>query len=160
MSESMTGEGHGPVLTRRALVSWAATAGVASVALQCPRSARAADEAIELLQRLTGKLPTESNRLHLTMPAVFASGYTVPLTFEAESPMTETDYVRYVRVIAPRNPITEVATFRFTPESGRARFSTRIRLAEPQFVFAVAEMSDGALLMTKSWVRVESNGCA
>jgi len=38
--------------------------------------------------------------------------------------------------------------------------STRIRLAAPQHVLAVAEMSDDTLLMTKAWVEVASNGCA
>jgi sulfur-oxidizing protein SoxY len=37
--------------------------------------------------------------------------------------------------------------------------STRIRLAEPQYVLAVAEMNDGALLMTRAWVEVATNGC-
>ena len=40
-----------------------------------------------------------------------------------------------------------------------ARVSTRIRLAKPQNVVAVAEMSDGSLLMTKTRVDVATNGC-
>jgi sulfur-oxidizing protein SoxY len=36
---------------------------------------------------------------------------------------------------------------------------TRIRLAEPQDVVAVAEMNDGTLLMTTTWVEVATNGC-
>jgi len=65
-----------------------------------------------------------------------------------------------VRVFAPRNPLVEVAGFHFTPRSGRARISTRIRLAQPQDVVAVAEMSDGTFLMAKKWVEVATNGCA
>ncbi|MGH6927078.1 MAG: thiosulfate oxidation carrier protein SoxY, partial [Dongiaceae bacterium] len=87
-------------------------------------------------------------------------GYTVPLTFDVDSPMTEADHVRVVHVVAPRNPLVRVASFHFTPRSGRARVSTRIRLAEPQNVIAVAEMSDGSLLMAKTRVEVEINGCA
>jgi sulfur-oxidizing protein SoxY len=74
--------------------------------------------------------------------------------------MTEADHVRSVRIFAPKNPLIEVAGFRFTPQSGRASVSTRIRLAAPQHVLAVAEMSDDTLLMTKAWVEVASNGCA
>lgn len=149
-------------LTRRALLAatCVGSAGLVGAVLPPPRHARAADEAIELLQRLTGKVPTDSPRLRLLMPQSFPSGYTVPLTLEVDSPMTEADHVKNVRVIAPRNPLIEVAEFRFTPRSGRAHVSTRIRLAEPQFVLAVAAMSDGALLMTKTWVKVETNGCA
>jgi sulfur-oxidizing protein SoxY len=67
--------------------------------------------------------------------------------------------VRQVRVLAPRNPIIEVVSFHFVQNRSDARVSTRIRLAEPQFVIAVAEMNDGTFLMAKTWVAVASNGC-
>ena len=47
----------------------------------------------------------------------------------------------------------------FVPQRSEPRVSTRIRLAEPQNVLAVAEMNDGALLMTRTWVEVATNGC-
>jgi len=37
--------------------------------------------------------------------------------------------------------------------------STPIRLADRQHVVAVAEMNDGTLLMTDTWVEVATNGC-
>lgn len=123
-------------------------------------SARAGDEAIELIERLTGKTATESDRIRLAMPATFPNGYTVPLTIEVDSPMTEDDHVKLVRVVAPRNPLIQVATFHFLPQCSQPRVSTRIRLAEPQHVLAVAEVSDGTLLMAKTWVEVATNGCA
>ena len=93
------------------------------------------------------------------MPQVFPNGYTVPLTLVIDSPMTEADHVRHVSVLAPRNPLVEVATFQFVPQRSEPRVSTRIRLAEPQHVLAVAEMNDGTLLMTETWVEVATNGC-
>lgn len=93
------------------------------------------------------------------MPRVFPNGYTVPLTLEIDSPMTEGGHVRKVRVLAPRNPLVEVATFHFVSQRSEPHVSTRIRLAEPQYVLAVAEMNDGALLMAKAWVEVATNGC-
>ena len=113
-----------------------------------------------MIERLTGKTPTESERLHLVMPRTFPNGYTVPLNVDIDSPMTENDYVKYVRVVAPRNPLIEVATFHFFPQLSQPRVSTRIRLAEPQDVLAFAELNDGTLLMTKTWVDVATNGCA
>jgi sulfur-oxidizing protein SoxY len=101
-----------------------------------------------------------SDRVHLVMPRTFPNGYTVPLSFEIDSPMTEADHVRHVRVFAPRNPLIEVARFYFVPRRSEPRVSTRIRLAGPQDVLVVAEMNDGALLMTKTWVEVATNGCA
>jgi len=114
---------------------------------------------MELVRRLTGKTPTESDRIRLEMPPVFANGYTVPLALEVDSPMT-------MRSCPPRARVLRHETscrgrrLHFTPQSGRARISTRIRLAQPQDVVAVAEMSDGTFLMAKKWVEVATNGCA
>ena len=144
-------------LTRRELFL-ATAAGFASATIVSP--AKASDEAAELIQRLTGRSATASDRLHLVMPRTFPNGYTVPLNVDIDSPMTENDYVRYVRVVAPRNPLIEVATFHFVPQRSLPRVSTRIRLAEPQDVLAFAELNDGTLLMTKTWVDVATNGCA
>jgi sulfur-oxidizing protein SoxY len=143
--------------TRRELLLMSA-ASLATATLVSPASAN--DEAVGLIERLTGKTPTESDRLHLVMPRTFPNGYTVPLSLEINSPMTENDHVMHVRVLAPRNPLIEIATFHFIPQRSQPRVSTRIRLAEPQYVLAVAEMNDGTLLMTKTWVEVATNGCA
>ncbi|MER9848403.1 sulfur oxidation protein SoxY [Mesorhizobium sp. M0106] len=146
-------------LTRRDVLI-AGSAGFAGVALFSPLSARANDEALELVKQLTGRTATESDRLHLIMPAVFPTGYTVPMSLDIDSPMTEPDHVRQIRVFAPQNPIIEVASFHFVPQRSLPRVSTRIRLAKPQHVIAVAEMNDGNLLMTTAWVDVATNGCA
>jgi sulfur-oxidizing protein SoxY len=144
-------------VTRRTVLATAA--GWAAATVVQPSWA-GEDEAVGLIEQLTGKAPTQSDRLHLTMPRVFPNGYTVPLTLEIDSPMTKTDHVRLVRVVAPKNPIVEVATFHFAAQRSEARVSTRIRLAGPQDVLAVAEMSDGTLLMTRTFVDVATNGCA
>jgi len=75
----------------------------------------------------------ESDRVHLVMPRTFQRLY-VPLSLEIDSPMTEADHVRHVRVFAPRNPLIEVARFHFVPRRSEPRVSTRIRLAGPQDV--------------------------
>jgi sulfur-oxidizing protein SoxY len=147
-------------LTRRdVLVAGSAGGTALASALFWPGSVRAQDEAAQLVERLTGHAPTVSDRLHLVMPAVFPTGYTVPMDLDIESPMTEDDHVRRIRVFAPKNPLLQVASFNFVPQRSVARVSTRIRLAEPQYVVAVAEMSDGTSLMAKTWVDVATNGC-
>lgn len=146
-------------LTRRGLLV-AGSAGAVAAMLVPLASAAASEAAIELVERLTGHALTQSDRVRLEMPAVFPNGYTVPMTLEVDSPMTERDHVRQVRVFAPKNPIIEIVGFRFAPLRSAARVSTRIRLAAPQFVVAVAEMNDGAFLMAKTWVDVATNGCA
>ena len=124
-------------------------------------AAHASDDAdgVALIQQLTGKTPVASSRVRLMLPPSFPNGYTVPLSVQIDSPMTAADFVTTVRVLAPKNPLVQVATFTFTPASGLAYVSTRVRLAGPQFVLATAEMNDGSLLMTKSWVDVATDGC-
>ena len=141
--------------------AWSGALGVSGVACPGrPALADAGDEDREVIERLVGKPFTASPRVRVEMPPVFPNGYTVPLVLEVDSPMTESDHVLLVRILAPRNPIVLVASFHFTPRSGRARVSTRIRLAEAQNVVAVAEMSDGTVLMNRTWVTVATNGCA
>jgi len=146
-------------LTRRELFM-TSIAGFATVTLVSSANASEdADDMRALIKRLTGKTPTESDRLRLEMPRTFPNGYTVPLDLAIDSPMTENDHVRYIGVVAPRNPLIEVATFHFAPKRSQPRVSTRIRLAVPQYVLAFAELNDGMLLMTKTWVEVATNGC-
>jgi sulfur-oxidizing protein SoxY len=150
-------------LTRRALL-WATPALTVAGGFVTPFKSRAAAKESEagedeLIKRLIGETATESPRVRLEIPPVFANGHSVPMTLSVDSPMTGTDYVRQVLVLAPRNPILTVASFQFTPRSGRAAVSTRIRLAEPQNVLAVAQMSGGGALMARAWVEVEENGC-
>ncbi len=147
-------------LTRReVLMAGCIGSATLASAFFSPGRARAQDETLELVERLTGQTPTVSDRLHLVMPAVFPTGYTVPMDLKVDSPMTEDDHVKRIRVFAPQNPLIDVASFNFVPQRSMARVSTRIRLAKPQFVVAVAEMNDGTLLMTKTWVDVATNGC-
>jgi len=144
-------------VTRRGLIMSAA--GWASVGLIAPARADDDSELYDVVKGLIGRDATWSDRIHLTMPRVFPNGYTVPLTLRVDSAMTATDHVRQVRVLAPRNPIVEVATFHFVPGRSAPQVATRIRLAEPQFVVAVATLHDDALLMAKTWVEVATNGC-
>ncbi|QFI68591.1 thiosulfate oxidation carrier protein SoxY [Sinorhizobium alkalisoli] len=120
---------------------------------------RAADEAESFIEEWTGRKATPSDRVHLAMPAEFSTGYTVPVGISVESPMTDNDHVKSVRVFAPKNPLVEVVQFHFAPGRSLPRVSTRIRLAAPQHIVALAEMSDGSLLMAKTWVAVATNGC-
>jgi sulfur-oxidizing protein SoxY len=148
-------------LTRRAVLTAAVVGGggFVSTTLVSTLVAGTGDDAVALIEQLTGKTPTVSDRLHLVMPRLFPNGYTVPMTIQIDTPMTETDHVKHIRVFAPGNPLIEVAAFHFSPNRSEPRVSTRIRLAEPQFVLAVAEMNDGAFLMTRTWVEVATNGC-
>ena len=105
-----------------------------------------------------GAEPSEGG-LKLTTPEIAENGNSVPVAFTVDSPMTEDAYVESVMILATDNPSTDVATFHFTPRSGRAMASTRMRLAKTQDVVAVAKLSDGSLLRASNNVKVTIGGC-
>ncbi len=121
-----------------------------------------ADQAMvdEAMMKLIGdRKPGDGTMIKLDLPEIAENGNTVPLKFEVESPMTGDDYVKSVHVFAEGNPRPDVASFHFTPASGKAAASTRMRLAKTQNVVAVAEMSDGKVYMAKKEVKVTIGGC-
>ena len=110
-------------------------------------------------QSILGERSAEQGRIVIDLPAIAENGNTVPLSVEVDSPMTEADHVKALHVMTERNPDPEVATFYFTPRSGRAIVATRIRLAESQTVHALAEMSDGSVYAAARAVEVTIGGC-
>ncbi len=145
-------------LSRR---SFAAGAGVSLLALAiAPYTASADVAAVQTeLDKLFGGKAMGEGRIKLDVPQIAENGLVVPLNIDVESPMTDADYVKSVHVFADGNPLPHVITYRFTPVSGRASGSTRIRLAKTQNILAVAEMSDGSLHMAKAEVKVTIGGC-
>jgi sulfur-oxidizing protein SoxY len=83
----------------------------------------------------------------------------VPINVDADSPMTDADYIRAIHIFAEGNPNPLVATFHFTPACGRAATSIRIRLAQTQNVVAIAETSGGELRIAQGEVKVTIGGC-
>ena len=77
-------------------------------------------------------------RMTLAMPEDAENGNIVPYTIAVESPMTETEHITRVHLLSTQNPQASVATFHFTPLSGKAQVSGRMRLAKTQEVVAVA----------------------
>jgi sulfur-oxidizing protein SoxY len=144
---------------RRQVLISASTLAVVGVALPAGRGAADLPAKQAWMQSIVGDRPVAAGRIAIGLPEIAENGNTVPLTVEVESPMTEDDYVKAVHVMTERTPAPEVATFRFTPRSGRAIVSTRIRLAESQSVHAVAEMSDGRVYTASREVEVTIGGC-
>lgn len=108
---------------------------------------------------IIGDASSEEGRISLDLPEIAENGNAVPLTVKVESPMTEDDYVKSVHIFAEGNPQPDVARLRFTPRSGEAVASTRIRLAKTQKIHAVAEMSDGSIFTASREVKVTIGGC-
>lgn len=98
-------------------------------------------------------------RIKLDLPSIAENGLVVPLSFEVESPMTDSDYVKAVHIFSEGNPLPQVASFFFTPLAPKAQVATRIRLAQTQSIVAIAEMSNGELYTTSKEVKVTIGGC-
>ena len=149
-------------MSRRGLVRTAGAGAAAWAAWAYVPPATAATTVREALEELlAGKRSVEPARVRLELPERFEYGNTVPLAFSVDSPMTAADHVRRVDVFAEGNPFPEVATVYFTPDSGRASMSTRIRLNEgKQEVVTVAELSDGSAWVGRRAVQVSISGCS
>src|SRR4029078_6569153 len=91
----------------------------------------------------TGGAVPRDGRVRLEVAPLVENGNSVPRSVGAETPMTEADHVSAIAVFNSRNPQRDVAIFHFTPRSGRATVSTRIRLETSQTIVAVATLRDG-----------------
>lgn len=144
---------------RRAFLTGAAS--LVGIALLPTRFAWAelSDDVAEALRAAVRDREVVEGGIVLDAPDVAQNGGSVPVGVFVESPMTADDHVREIRIFATRNPSPHVGAFRFTPASGRAEATTRIRLAEGQEIIVIAEMSDGRLFRVSATVEVTVGGC-
>lgn len=147
-------------LTRRDVFGVAAgAAAVIMVGLPATQAFADAAEVDKRIKDFAGGAKVETGVVSLTTPEIAENGNTVPVSVSVESPMTKENYVQAVMILAAGNPRPGVATFNFSPMSGEASATTRIRLAKTQDVIAVAKMSDGKVFMDKKTVKVTIGGC-
>ncbi|MDE2375979.1 thiosulfate oxidation carrier protein SoxY [Bradyrhizobium sp.] len=121
--------------------------------------AQVTNDAAKWIEKFTGGKAPVKGKISLDLPEIAENGNTVPLSLSVESPMTEQAYVKEVMILADGNPNAGVATLMFTPLSGKAEASIRIRLAATQNVVAIAKMSDGSLFTEQKTVKVTIGGC-
>ena len=132
---------------------------VALTVMPMAANAEPSNDAAELIKKFTGGKDATKGKITLDLPEIAENGNTVPLALAVESPMTSDNYVKEVLFVADGNPNAGVATLMFTPMSGKAEASIRIRLAQTQNVIAVAKMSDGSLFTERKTVKVTIGGC-
>lgn len=117
-----------------------------------------ADFKATLAKLLAGATPAKGG-IEMDLPETVENGDYVPLALSVDSPMTKTNYVKAIHLLSTANPRADVATFRFTLLSGKARITSRMRLAKTQEVVALAELSNGTVLMGTRSVDVKVGGC-
>jgi sulfur-oxidizing protein SoxY len=146
-------------LSRRAALALGA-GGAALTLLGWDEAAMAsAKEAADQIAKFTGGKTPDQSKISIELPEIAENGNTVPLRVSVDAPMTADDYVSEVLVVSEGNPNPGVATFHFTPMSGKADASTRIRLAATQNIVVVAKTSKGAFYSGQKLVKVTIGGC-
>ena len=144
---------------RRKLLGTGAALAVAGFFGATGRVFATVDDVEEAIIEFSGGGAVQDGTITLTMPEIAENGNSVPVSIAVDSPMTDDNYVESVLLLAEGNPNPDVVTFHFTPASGKAMSTTRMRLAQTQRVVAVAKMSDGSLYKDTRNVRVTIGGC-
>lgn len=113
----------------------------------------------ELIGRITeGAVPTRGG-IVFDIPQLVENGNSVDVAIQVESPMTESDHVRWIHVIAEKNPYPDMARFHLGPRSGRADIRATLRLATSQKVVAIASLSSGGYVMADADIVVTLSAC-
>ncbi len=146
------------MFTRRQSLALAA-ALAAGAALPRAALADAKAEAAELIKQFAGGKEPLKSAVTLDLPEIAENGNTVPLSVKIASPMTAQSYVTDLLIVADGNPNAKTAALKFSPISGKAEASLRIRLAQTQTVTALAKMNDGSIYMDQKLVKVTIGGC-
>ena len=123
-----------------------------------PAAATPEDLAVALREAF-GDRPIKPGRVTLDLPRLAENGNVVPVTVSVDSPMTEQDYVKSIHLFAEKNPLPRILDVELGPHNGRARISSRIRVATSQQMSAVAVMSDGTLWSAAVEVEVTVAAC-
>jgi sulfur-oxidizing protein SoxY len=113
----------------------------------------------QAIDKVVGSARVTRGRVTLELPPLVENGNSVPLVVSVESPMTAADHVKAFHVFTEKNPQPDVVSVRLGPRAGRARVSTRIRLADTQTVVAIAELSDGSFWSAEAAVVVTLAAC-
>jgi sulfur-oxidizing protein SoxY len=149
--------GHTGATRREILLTGAAGIGAALIWIE---PAAATPETMQrAIRQVVGEAPVKKGRVTLDVPALVENGNSVALTIEVTSPMTAKDYVKAIHVFNEKNPLPNVISAHLGPRSGRARISTRFRLADTQTIVAIAELSDGTFWSASADVIVTLQAC-
>jgi sulfur-oxidizing protein SoxY len=95
----------------------------------------------------------------IEMPVRAEDAAIVPVTLRTTLPPGDTRRVVAITLVIDQNPAPMAARFELGPDASVSEISTRVRVNNYTDVHAVAELSDGQLYMTKTYVKA-SGGCS
>ena len=144
--------------TRRAVVFGSLAGGLAAT-ISVERARATPEQMRTAIRNVVGTATVRKGRVELDVPPVVENGNTVSLVVTVDSPMSATDYVKAIHVFNEKNPQPNVISAHLGPRAGKAKISTRFRLADTQTVTAIAEMSDGTFWSATAAVIVTLAAC-
>ena len=144
--------------TRRDLLGAIAGAGIVSVI--CIEPSRATPASMKTaIRNVVGEASVKKGKVRIDVPPLVENGNLVSLTIDVDSPMTSEDHVKAIHVFNELNPQPNVISVHIGLRAGRAKISTRFRLADTQTIVAIAEMSDGSFYSASADVVVTLAAC-
>jgi len=148
--------------TRRQFLVLACGAAAGAAQAQLPPNIEALRKAAlqQAVRKVTGDAPVRRGKVQLNVPPLIDNGNSVALSVDVESPMTSAEHVRAIHVFTEKNPQPYIITAHLGPRAGRARITTRARIADTGTVMAIAEMSDGSFWSDSVSVVVTLSACA
>jgi len=144
--------------TRRDMLL-AGMAGLGAALIKIEPAAATPESMKKAIRQVVGEATVRTGRVTIDVPTLVENGNTVALAIEVESPMTKENYVKAIHVFNEKNPLPNVISAHLGPRAGRARISTRFRLADTQTIVAVAELSDGSFWSASADVIVTLAAC-
>jgi len=144
--------------TRRDVLAAGIGLGVATLVRLAPAAATPASMQTAI-RHVLGEASVREGKVKLDIPPLVENGNSVPLAVSVDSPMTADDYVKMIHVFNQKNPQPNVISVKLTSRAGRARITTRFRLADTQTVMAIAELSDGSFWSASAEIIVTLAAC-
>jgi sulfur-oxidizing protein SoxY len=144
----------------RTKIVWTALfAAVVGCAAAPPARAEAADPWPELVRDVfNGRQPADgAGLIAIEMPARAEDAAIVPVTLRTTLAQGDTRTVKTITLVIDQNPAPVAATFQVG--AGVTMISTRVRIDSYTNVHAVAELSDGTLYASATYVKA-SGGCS
>ena len=110
------------------------------------------------VRTLVGDRPLLDGRVHLELAEIAENSRSVPLAIRVDSPMSEADHVTAVHVLSPGTADPQIASYRFTPDCGRAFVEFHARLTDGAPLIVLAVMSDGNVYRAERTVAIAAAG--
>ena len=137
-------------------------AALLGIAFALPASAEEAyDPWPGLVQDIFNNRPMNDGNgvIAIEMPYRAEDAAIVPVTLRSKLSPADSRRIRSITLVIDRNPAPMAAKFELGAEANVTEISTRVRVNNYTDVHAVAELSDGQLYVSKTYVKA-SGGCS